>query len=191
MALDMMDTLKTSERPGDTNSRQYNEDEEEEEQLDLSEHDIEWMLQMEHEILTALKSEENDILLEYYESLHERELVQDMEATIEEVSREQMYDTHLQYMSGDDSKVVLCPLCAHSYLFQKRSVIFCNCGFRFDSKGDAIGLRHTKQALGNVMSRHVQSGCVGALRFETTQMFGSGVHLMGKCDTCNNFEIVM
>jgi hypothetical protein len=156
-----------------------------------SDSDIEFMIQMEEEILMFLKNEENEILLEYFETMHEREVEQELEAASEEATHEQMYEKHFKHMNGDVSKIVLCPMCEYSYLLQNRSVIFCECGFRFDSKSDAIGLRHTKQALDNVMSKHVQSSCNGSLQFELTQMFGSGEHLMAKCEKCNNFEIVM
>jgi hypothetical protein len=163
------------------------EEEEEGEEDELDELDIEWMLQMESEILASLKSEEDDILLEYYESFREQE----MEAVSEESDQETMYATHLQHMNGDSSKVVLCPLCTKSYLLENRSVIFCPCGFRMDSRSDSIGLRHTKQALGAVMSVHSQSGCGGTLSFTTTEMFGSGVHLVAQCQTCQRYDIVL
>jgi hypothetical protein len=173
---------------GDTMDR-YNTDSEDEinGMEEFTDSDIEFMLQLEEEILSALKDEENEILLEYYESMHERELVQDME----DESHEQMYANHLNHLKGDESKMVLCPMCEYSYLLQNRSVLFCDCGFRMDSKSDSIGLRHVKIALGNIMVKHTQSGCNGSLRFETTEMFGSGVHLMAKCEACNTFDIVV
>jgi hypothetical protein len=155
---------------------------------EFDEQDIEFMIQMEREILEALQNEENEILTEYYESLR----MQDMEAVCEEGNREEMYAAHLEHMGGDDSKVVLCPLCQSSYLLENRAVIFCHCGFRMDSVNDAIGLRHTKQALGNVMLAHSSSGCNGTLVFSTTQMFGSGVHLVAECQgACQKYNVVI
>ena len=167
--------------------QQQQQHEEEEEDYEFNENDIEFMMQMEREILEALQNEENIILTEYYESLR----TQDMEAVHEEGNQEDLYNRHLQHMGGDDSKVVLCPLCTSSYLLENRSVIFCNCGFRMDSISDAIGLRHTKQALGNVMSAHGGTGCIGTLSFSTTSMFGSGTHLVAECKVCENYQIVM
>ena len=171
--------------------REEEDEENREEEEELDELDIEWMLQMESEILASLQSEENDMLLEYYESFREQE----MEVVSEEGNQEEMYANHLQHMNGDDSKVVLCPICSRSYLLENRSVIFCSdadrCGFRMDSKSDSIGLRHTKQALGAVMSVHSQSNCCGTLDFTTTEMFGSGIHLVGECQTCQRYDIVL
>ena len=157
---------------------------------DSAEADLEWMLAMEEEIVRTLESEERSILAEFYEHEHEEAAAA---AASDDVAREQDYQAHLERMGGDESQVVLCPVCQSNYLFAHRSVIFCNCGaMRIDTKGDCVGLPHFKEALGMVHQNHALRGCgAGKLEFRCEQVFGSSTHLMSECRACGFLQVVV
>ena len=157
--------------------------------------DINWMLAMEEEIMRTLQVEEEAILAEFYEQA-ERNLESEAAAASDSVAQEQQYQAHLAHMCGDESQVVLCPVCQCNYLFSHQSVIFCNCGaMRVDSQGDCIGLSHLKEALRMAHESHTQRGCVlGKLVFCCGSMLGyssSSSHLQAECTACGFFQVVI
>lgn len=155
---------------------------------DLSGIDLDWMLAMEEEIMRTLEVEEQAILAEFY-AHDQAETV----AATDDVMREQQYQDHLAHVGGDESQVVLCPVCQSNYLFARRSVIFCSCGeMRVDSQGDCIELPHLQEALAMTHSSHAQRGCGGGkLVFSCTQMFGSSTCLQAECKACGFLQVVI
>ncbi len=160
-----------------------------------------WLLQIEEEIMQAMEAEEAQILASYHEDADEIQAGQALES-------EDLFERHLRQMGGDESQVVLCPVCRERYLLSNRSVIFCECGgMRVDSQGDAVTLPHLKEALRMVHESHLQQRtggaagdggggdgggvCHGTLRFSCVSVFGSAAHLQAECQECRFLQIVI
>ena len=155
--------------------------------------DCDWMIEMEEEIMRALEVEESSILADFYDSLESSHIQSESDAATDDLMREQQYQAHLQRFGGDESRMVLCPVCHSHYLFENQSVIFCQCGdMRVDSQGDCVGLSHLKEALGLAHESHGLRGC-GAqkLLFSCTSMFGSSSHLQAECKMCGFLQVII
>ena len=104
-----------------------------------------------------------------YESLLldiQNEIVQE-EKKNEHLLLQQQYESQFGHLENDsipheDPNIVLCPVCQSNNLLQNRSVIFCRCGIRLDTKHDGLSLAQVGQ---QIMSACAAHGYVTSLFF--------------------------
>ena len=72
---------------------------------------------------------------------------------------QEQYEAQVGHLENDivpheDPNVVLCPVCQSNNLLQNRSVIFCRCGIRLDTKHDSLSLAQVGQQIMSACAAH-------------------------------------
>ena len=105
---------------------------------------MELMQALEESVMRELEDSEAQVL-EQYETYRAEE-----GAELDSLAR----DAEALEALGCADAAVLCPLCKKDWLLQSDTVFFCRCGFRLDTKNDAIDMGNLQDLLEAAFESH-------------------------------------